>query len=187
MFYQHRLIHRGERRYGCDECDKRFYRADALKNHQRIHTGEKPFACTKCPKTFRQRGDRDKHERARHSEAAKPTAAVAGAGGGAGGASRSRVRRKKDQQQVQQPSAMPTMMMSHLLGNIPAGYTGGVTNRGRIPLSQPPTSFRQAGNFGDPNGVGIGDVVFVGDTVMPANLFHEMSAIEIVNATSCEW
>lgn len=61
------MIHRGERRYGCEDCGKRFYRADALKNHQRIHSGEKPFACTHCPKTFRQRGDRDKHIRARHS------------------------------------------------------------------------------------------------------------------------
>lgn len=67
VFYQHRLIHRGERRYECEECGKRFYRADALKNHQRIHTGEKPFGCLFCTKNFRQRGDRDKHIRARHS------------------------------------------------------------------------------------------------------------------------
>lgn len=37
VFYQHRLIHRGERRYGCEECNKRFYRADALKNHLVSH------------------------------------------------------------------------------------------------------------------------------------------------------
>lgn len=71
VYYQHRLIHRGERRYGCEECGKRFYRADALKNHQRIHSGEKPFACwvEGCQKSFRQRGDRDKHVKSRHKNA----------------------------------------------------------------------------------------------------------------------
>lgn len=66
VYYQHRLIHKGERRYGCDECEKRFFRADALKNHKRIHTGEKPFQCFSCPKLFRQRGDRDKHTKKIH-------------------------------------------------------------------------------------------------------------------------
>lgn len=66
VYYQHRLIHRGERRYGCIECGKRFYRADALKNHSRIHSGEKPYVCTECHKAFRQRGDRDKHFKVRH-------------------------------------------------------------------------------------------------------------------------
>ena len=71
VYYQHRLIHRGERRYGCGECGKRFYRADALKNHERIHTGERPFVChvDSCHKAFRQRGDRDKHVKARHKDA----------------------------------------------------------------------------------------------------------------------
>lgn len=71
VFYQHRLIHRGERRYGCEECGKRFYRADALKNHQLIHTGQKPYKCwvEGCDKSFRQRGDRDKHVKARHKDA----------------------------------------------------------------------------------------------------------------------
>lgn len=34
VYYQHRLTHSGDRRYGCGECGKRFYRADALKNHE---------------------------------------------------------------------------------------------------------------------------------------------------------
>lgn len=66
VYYQHRLIHRGERRYGCSTCDKRFHRSDALKNHERIHSGLKPYACGVCPKSFRQKGDRDKHFRSRH-------------------------------------------------------------------------------------------------------------------------
>lgn len=66
VYYQHRLIHRNERRYGCRTCEKRFHRSDALKNHERIHSGEKPYACGVCAKTFRQKGDRDKHFRSRH-------------------------------------------------------------------------------------------------------------------------
>lgn len=89
VYYQHRLIHRGERRYRCEECGKSFYRADALKNHlvawkscdlktlfnsnilllQRIHSGEKPHTCSECSRGFRQRGDRDKHVKARHPNA----------------------------------------------------------------------------------------------------------------------
>lgn len=61
------MIHRGERRYGCSTCEKRFHRSDALKNHERIHTGAKPYACGVCSKSFRQKGDRDKHFRSRHS------------------------------------------------------------------------------------------------------------------------
>lgn len=87
VFYQHRLIHRGERRYECEvrrkgvegeigdvtncclsfqTCQKKFFRADALKNHNLIHTGEKPFKCHFCDKKFRQKGDCSKHMDARH-------------------------------------------------------------------------------------------------------------------------
>ncbi len=45
-------IHRGERLYKCQYCNKEYYDASYYKKHLRLHTGEKPYMCTVCGKQF---------------------------------------------------------------------------------------------------------------------------------------
>lgn len=41
----HMKRHFGGKRYGCDQCDRKFLHKPSLKRHKLIHTGEKPFEC----------------------------------------------------------------------------------------------------------------------------------------------
>ena len=47
-----RTVHKGEKPYICDICDKRFGKLSHLKIHKRIHTGENPYQCNQCDKTI---------------------------------------------------------------------------------------------------------------------------------------
>ena len=53
-YKQHVASHLNERKYACDQCDKRFNLIGALKNHKvQIHSEERKFKCDQCDKSFK--------------------------------------------------------------------------------------------------------------------------------------
>ncbi|XP_037024657.1 zinc finger protein 468-like isoform X3 [Bradysia coprophila] len=46
--YHHKLIHKREKSFACDQCDRKFSRRSLLTQHKRIHNGIKPYACDLC-------------------------------------------------------------------------------------------------------------------------------------------
>jgi KRAB domain-containing zinc finger protein len=46
-------VHGGNKRYSCNQCDKKFNRSDNLRVHMRVHSGNKPYSCNQCDKKFR--------------------------------------------------------------------------------------------------------------------------------------
>ncbi|XP_062388879.1 zinc finger and SCAN domain-containing protein 2-like [Sardina pilchardus] len=59
---------RGDRRFVCTYCNKRFRCFSQLETHQRSHTGEKPFHCTLCGKRYAQKGHLYTHQRTHTGE-----------------------------------------------------------------------------------------------------------------------
>ncbi|GAB0090728.1 hypothetical protein DMENIID0001_054840 [Sergentomyia squamirostris] len=58
--------HRGEKKFACDFCDKRYSQVGGLNNHRRIHTGEKPYVCVCCDMRFSQSWNLQEHLRKDH-------------------------------------------------------------------------------------------------------------------------
>lgn len=47
----HMRMHRGERPFPCNQCDRKFTTSGQLNQHIRKHTGENPFECKVCNKS----------------------------------------------------------------------------------------------------------------------------------------
>ena len=62
---RHMLVHRDEKPYMCEQCDKTFSLANHIKLnmrvHAHVHSGEKPYKCKQCGKSFSQVCDLKKH------------------------------------------------------------------------------------------------------------------------------
>ena len=49
----HERIHSNERPFECNECNRKFVRANELSAHKKIHLDHKPYDCNTCQKKFR--------------------------------------------------------------------------------------------------------------------------------------
>lgn len=60
-------IHTDERAFECTQCDKKFRRADHLKNHENYHAQIKPHTCKHCQKKFSRAEHLRRHISTRHT------------------------------------------------------------------------------------------------------------------------
>ncbi len=51
----HERRERGEKRFSCSFCQKKFANGQQKRNHERTHTGEKPYDCEHCGRMFAQK------------------------------------------------------------------------------------------------------------------------------------
>ncbi|XP_064648119.1 uncharacterized protein LOC135500528 [Lineus longissimus] len=52
-----------DRKFKCDECDKRFLSKGSLKYHMNVHMPQKPFVCDQCGSSFTQKGNMVAHKK----------------------------------------------------------------------------------------------------------------------------
>ena len=65
---KHRLSHKYDKRFKCNECQKEFHRFNHLKSHQLIHSNERQFVCvwSECGKRFKRKSALNRHKRVVH-------------------------------------------------------------------------------------------------------------------------
>lgn len=59
---EHVARHRGEFKFTCEICDKKFLLHSYFLAHKKIHSNVKTFSCTMCPKTFKSKQNLLNHE-----------------------------------------------------------------------------------------------------------------------------
>lgn len=62
--YAHSLLHKAEKRYKCDQCDRSFSTWHSRRGHiKSMHTDERPYLCRMCPMSFKFSNRLTIHER----------------------------------------------------------------------------------------------------------------------------
>ncbi|XP_051809033.1 zinc finger protein ZFP2-like isoform X22 [Acanthochromis polyacanthus] len=59
----HGITDKGDKRFSCETCGRRFSNICHLRDHMRTHTGERPFSCERCEKRFSQKSTLTAHMR----------------------------------------------------------------------------------------------------------------------------
>lgn len=63
---RHMMIHTGEKRFKCEECDRSFIQKVDYEAHmRRKHTGERPYECKICEKSFYEFSVLHRHKKTR--------------------------------------------------------------------------------------------------------------------------